>query len=78
MLFLDFKSTSTFALTAWVSPYYLWLAFTILDRVGFSEEIDLVHTKESVDVKDEELKGAKLTNIIIRSRVVILVQDINM
>ena len=58
MLFLDFKSTSTFALTAWVSPYYLWLAFIILDRVGFSEEIDFVKTKEPVDVKDEELKAA--------------------
>ena len=78
MLFLDYKSTSTFALTSWVSPYYLWLAFIILDRVDFSEEIDLVHTKESVDVKDEELKGAKPTNIIICSRLVILVQDINM
>ena len=40
-----------------VSPDYLWLAFTILDRVGFSEEIDVVHTKEPVDVKDEELKA---------------------
>ena len=66
MLFLDFKSTSTFVLTVPISPYYLWLAFTILDRVGFSVEIDIVHTKKTVDVKDEELEATFTQRRIMR------------